>query len=647
MATFGPLFRLDSIFFFTLPNWLTYGIVALLQRFIAGYFTYRLCRDYLRLGELPSVVAGLAYSLSLFWFQSEFIGQAGFPLVLWALEYIHERRSVIKYSLAFLLGLFVLFSSSFFLSIPFLLILVLCWFVLVRRKYSLRFLSIFAVFSLTLLLGQIPTIWALWVNGQLSHRASGQWTGFMGPFASAWLDWVYFSWQSLWFNVGGDPRYPAISGWIIGPWVLCLGVIGLWISKFKERSLIMVMALLLFCAALSPLLTRLVSLFDQYLGPLAGFNFGRFVLFTAFFAAIAGAYGLHLLGAARSSVRDNPPKGMRYSLQVVLCIITVGILISGSLGMKYDHFRSEWLTGSRYSTMYENPELQHLAATADSDPFRVATVAYNLHPAYANAYGLETVDGYVGLYPQRYQDFWGKVIEPLTIEDKSRYDVFHLWGNTIYLFSPSNGDFDCIGEVPFSEYYNLNLLALANAKYIISELPLSNEHLTLLPSYTPDTEGGQVGLLQRIKERLEGRRDIYIYENQLCFPRFFMAGKAEVFDGSSELLEAMADADVDSLRNTVFVEEKFISDTDVEQLGFAQGEITIERYSPDRIDLSVSLDKPGILVISNSYSPYWTCKVNGVDQDIFPAYHTFWGVLLEEGESMIELEYSPPYWTFW
>jgi hypothetical protein len=297
--------------------------------------------------------------------------------------------------------------------------------------------------------------------------------------------------------------------------------------------------------------------------------------------------------------------------------------------------------------MYENPELQHLAATADSDPFRVATLAYGFAPSYANAYGLETVDGYINLYPQRYQDFWGKVIEPLTLEDRVRRISFHRWGNNIYLFSPSNGDFDCIGEVPFSEYYNLNLLSLANTKYIISALPLSNEHLILLPSHAPDTEGEQADLLQKIKDRLEGRRDIYIYENQLCFPRFFMAGNVSVFDDSSLALQAMAEADIDSLRNTVFVEEQFISDTDVKQLGFAQGEITIGQYSPDYIDLSVSLDKPGVLVISNSFSPYWTCKVNGIDQDIFPAYHTFWGVFLEEGESMVELEYCPPYWTFW
>ena len=73
----------------------------------------------------------------------------------------------------------------------------------------------------------------------------------------------------------------------------------------------------------------------------------------------------------------------------------------------------------------------------------------------------------------------------------------------------------------------------------------------------------------------------------------------------------------------------------------------IEQYSPDRIILSVNLDKPGVLVVSNSYNPYWICKVNGVKKDIFPACHTFMGIFLEESENSIELEYCPPYRTFY
>ena len=411
----------------------------------------------------------------------------------------------------------------------------------------------------------------------------------------------------------------------------------------------MVMLLLVFCGIVAYLWRPLCSYFVQYMGFFSGFQFDRFYLLAPFFAVVALAYGLHLLSPSWVLTQDSPHNKSKYRVQTILCIIVIGFLVVNSLGMKYSH-GLQWGGGSSYAVNYENPDLQRIATDIDSAPFRVATIAYGLHPAYANAYGLETVDGYVVLYPQRYQDFWGKVIEPLTSKDEERYHYFHDWGGRIYLFSPSDGAFDNIEEVPFSKYYNLNLLSLANTKYLISELPVSNEYLTLVPSQFPGVERPQGKLslktiMQGIKYNIKGRH-IYIYQNELCFPRFFLSGKAMVFKNSNQLLEAMAEADINSLRNKVFIEEEFVSEIDVEEMGFTHGELTVKQYSPDRIILSVNLNKPGILVVSNSYNPHWICKVNGVEKNIFPVYHTFMGIFLDEGESKVELEYRPPYRPF-
>ena len=116
--------------------------------------------------------------------------------------------------------------------------------------------------------------------------------------------------------------------------------------------------------------------------------------------------------------------------QTILCAIIIIFLIFHSCQIKVDNAK-EWINGDSYAVNYENPGIQYIADNPDSVPFRVATVAYGLHPAYANAYGLETVDGYVCLYPKRYQDFWGKVIEPLTLQDEEIYNYFHYWGSRI------------------------------------------------------------------------------------------------------------------------------------------------------------------------------------------------------------------------
>ena len=74
-----------------------------------------------------------------------------------------------------------------------------------------------------------------------------------------------------------------------------------------------------------------------------------------------------------------------------------------------------------------------------------------------------------------------------------------------------------------------------------------------------------------------------------------------------------------------------------------QGQRAPHHLFEREMQLSAGLDRPSILATSTSYSPYWICKVDGVEKDIFPAYHTFMGVFLEEGQNLVQLEYCPPY----
>jgi len=292
----------------------------------------------------------------------------------------------------------------------------------------------------------------------------------------------------------------------------------------------------------------------------------------------------------------------------------------------------------------QNRQVGLLTADAGTDPFRVATVAHGgLHPAYASAYGLETADGYVVMYPATYHQYWGKVIEPLTSVDRRYYDYFHGWGNRIYLFAPSSGEFAHLEAVPFADYYSLELLALANTRYIISPLPLSHDKLKLIASPPHGSEGANTSL----RDRLRGTRPLYIYENMLCLPRFFVSHGVNVFDTGDDLLQAMAEADIESLRATLFVERRFWAGVDGASLDSTSGEIEVRVSSPDRITLSVETDGRGVLVISSTYSPYWVCTVDGVEKGIIPAYHTFMGVVVEKGTHIVQLEYRPPYRASW
>jgi len=420
---------------------------------------------------------------------------------------------------------------------------------------------------------------------------------------------------------------------------ISLAAIGIYFSKLKDRNFITVLSLLIVCAVIGPLTKPLSPYIDKLFPFLHGFNADRVYLLAPFFWAVVGAYGLHFIPKdiilTKKSERVEGISDKKWKLQSVVGIILICLLICNT----FINYQSQ-----------ELKKLANIENISENSPFRVTTVAYHLHPAYVNAYGLEAADGYVVLYPKTYQDFWGKVIEPLTLQNKEKYHYFHDWGNRVYLFADNN--FNELKEIVFSDYYNLDLLSLANAKYIVSTIPIIDENLTLLSSSSSRNMQTYNELstvekgIRLIKENFKGR-ELYIYKNKNCLPRFFLVNQIKVFENSNQLLEALSEADVKYLKNNLLIEKEFSQNLKNYDMENNSGEVNIKYYSPDKVVLSVDIDGPMILVVSNNYSTYWKCKVDGEETEIFPAYHTFWGVLLEgNGTKEVVFEYCPFYRVF-
>ena len=635
----GPnIFHLNSFLFLVFPGWIAYQILVLLQLFIASYFTYRLCKDILKLEEIPSIYAGIFFPLFFDELICFSLGIAGFPLLLWGVEKIFTREQRTKYLYIIILGALYSLSSSFSGVLVFTLPLALLWFIFVRQKYSFKFLIFFAIFCFSTVIWYIPTILALLKNAPLSHRAF-------------WVRPDSITLNSLLAFFGAVRQHLMINRNGLIP--ISLAVIGIYFSKLKDRNFLINLSLLIVCAVIGPLTKPLSPYIDKMFPFLHGFQADRFYLLAPFFWAIVGAYGLHFIPknltlTKKSLVGEGLPD-KKWKLQNVVGVILIILLILNTFIIKKDN-AFKWLTGGNYFSNYQNQELKNLASMSEDSPFRVATVAYYLHPAYASAYGLESVDGYVVLYPKTYQDFWGKVIEPLTLQNKGKYHYFHDWGSRVYLFADDN--FSELKEIVFSDYYNLDLLSLANTKYIISVIPLVNENLTLL-EYDAPRDGitfNELSTIEKgirlVKENFQGR-ELYIYKNKNCLPRFFLVNQIKVFENSNQLLDALSKVDVKYLKNNLLIEKEFSKNLKNYDLKNSSGEVTVKYYLPDKIILSVDLNGSMILVASNNYSPYWKCKVDGEETEIFPAYHTFWGVLLKgNGTKEVMFEYCPPYRIF-
>ncbi len=350
----------------------------------------------------------------------------------------------------------------------------------------------------------------------------------------------------------------------------------------------------------------------------------------------------------------------KIQLHKVVFVLLVGLCFWHSVELKKDILRR--IPSDNYTVNFENPDLLRLADETEGDIFRVAVVgpsnssAYsasydNFYPGFAQVHGFETTDGYLSLFSKRYEDFWYQVVAPLRLMDSS---IDKRWGNIakwIYLYAPFDGSFDKADTIEFDEYYDLNLLSLANTKFIISRWLLEDKYLKLVndpesikamrDKWKNTSKRGK--LLHIIKGDML-HRPLYIYENTKSLPRTFIVHRAKFFDNDQALLAAMGKASVQDFATTIYLNSEDVSSPDIKNVNTTySSSAEIVEYSPDELVISVESSAPGYLVVTNNYSPYWKCFVDGIEEKIVPAYHTFQAVCLPAGKVVVSFKYRPPY----
>jgi hypothetical protein len=628
-ALAGKAVELDGLPYAILPGWLAYGLFMWLQRFVAGYFTYRLLRDSLRVEAIAAIYAGLAYSLYSQVTQAQMggfavydgLGTPGVPLLIWALARpSHSTRSV-RWLLGAGLGFVLSLTSGYFFA-PFIIAGLVLWMACVEQEKRPE--SWLTVVSLAAgwLVGELPFLWASILSAAAAHRADLT----AAPIGVGLVRQIKLLYSLTRLNVAS----------------LVLGIGGVVISRREDRGLVRVWFVItvIYAVVLSYPLFR--SAMSSRLGFLKGFQFDRLYWVAPFFISTLGGLGLNaILRWAQQRWKANR-RILSGGGLIALC--GIALIVTRSAQIKAREL-DEWNSGSRYSELFERSELEEIGQESQSTgPFRIATIADPgglWHPSYAWAYGLETVDGYVTLYPQRYQDFWGQVIAPLTEKDDTRREYFEGWGNRVYLFSPTDG-FEST-PVRASEFYNLQLLSLANVRYLISPLPVFGDGLVLAssPKRSASEQTGVEIIQPGLSDSQRTSPELFVYRNTRAFPRAFLAHRIRLYADSATLLKDLSEASYDDLMATAFLLQDDVA-LRADLFG-SGGELEITEYAADAIRLTVDSHSTSILIVTNSYSPFWTAWIDEREADPFPVDQAFQGLLVEEGSHQILLAYSPPY----
>lgn len=632
-TTFAP--DLWSVLFRYLPGWLAYQIARLFLSTVAVIGTYLLARKKIGLSREAGLFTALLAGVYLGRIAFYIMPVAFVPLVILAIGHLLEdMRAPRRWALAGLTGFFYSVSSLPQFMIVFAPAFVALWFLCVeglidfRRLFVWRRWAVIGLFFIFVYALRYQELLALLFNAPLSMR--GDWASYDLSVMEAFGQGLKILQGSL-----GSPIpfafYPYAH---LNAPLLCfyLFIAAFIYSGGKDPKARRLMILIASCAALIVLMPAVRTLLYDTVSAIRGFSFNKLAGFAKMAMLLGG-------GFAYQTLQSRPGRSPWATRAMVVLVLSFGLL---ELTISAPR---EWITQGSYKQIFESPVIKKLAETvkAKGQPVRVAS--FQMYDMYVNAYGLESPGGEVDLYPKRYNEFWNKIHEPSIDNDPVRKK--YLSSGYKLQLGLTFSNVDKRPEHLFADSFRLNLLSLANVGYILSRDRLVDLELKLLNGDAPATPWFALSNREKIitsaADNFRGRTHLYVYENTAVLPRYFLARQLRVLDNRAGVLDTLAGQSAGALRETALIAKEDWPGSKTHKTYSARGRVKLEKYTADEIVFATELTGPGLLVVTNSFSPFWTCRVNGKPVPIHPIDATFWGVELPKDAKSVTFKYDPPY----
>jgi hypothetical protein len=130
---------------------------------------------------------------------------------------------------------------------------------------------------------------------------------------------------------------------------------------------------------------------------------------------------------------------------------------------------------------------------------------------------------------------------------------------------------------------------------------------------------------------------VKVYANEKALPLAYFAARSRLVPDRGAALRAIVRADFDP-RRTVILEEP---GPEIGEEGRAEGSVSIERATPDGIDLDAATPAPAWLVLNEAFGPGWRATVDGCPATILRANFLVRTVLVPAGRHRVAFAYAP------
>jgi hypothetical protein len=609
---------LDGLFVL-LPDWLAYGFLMFLQRFVAGFFMYLLFHRQLRVSSLVSQnqINGQFEGFTVY----DSLVMPGVPLILYALGLLVQRKERaftwgVVY--AFLIGLVFANISAFLFSL-FIFPLILIWLLAILPLHRRNSLVIFGAFLVGWFSLEIFSLFATYYFSGYSQRVYRD--SCIGP-----------------GSVFDIPN--ALSLIVFKPsnaLFLLAGFFGLIVERQKEtrNRIAAVLVLVVGYFLLSQYFPGFACGPYNVFGIPRGLNYSRFHIYIPFLIAVFAGLGLQSAVTFIGAVK-------RQQVQY-LAPVLIGFLLLLPIWMDVQIKQATFAArtaGSNFANVFGNPYLEFLAAQINNsdEHYRAAAVydaeaQFPLNTGFLWAYGINTIDGYTRLYTAQFSEFWEMVVSPTTvIFPECRYVLKIRDGNNRVPLStacevPQRLDASQVGH-----WFRLDLLSLANTKYFVSTKEITERSFVEI-----DTSAVEC------PETIPGCTKYYIYENKLAFPFVFSVRDVFIAPDHGKVIGRMRNKELDFLSTTAVVNEEDVLELPLVRLQGPPADLNIEEYSSDYVRISFTSEFAKIVVLNWAYTPDWTVWVDGEQERVFPVDLLLMGVYVPDGQHLIEFRYQPKY----
>lgn len=284
------------------------------------------------------------------------------------------------------------------------------------------------------------------------------------------------------------------------------------------------------------------------------------------------------LGAALSSLRSPRIAPL---LPAALAVLSLGELLA--FGWGYN-------PAVREETIFPAAPAVADLKRRTQEPFRILTTDGYFYPNYGTVYGIADVAGYDAPIYQSCSD--------------------------IYL---AQGGKSVGGQIDSRQHWEPEwpLVDFLNVRYVISPRDLPPDKFRMLYE----------------------NRYFAVYENPMALPRAFLVYQVETVANRKEMLDRMISRPAD-LRTRVLLDEPLPV-----SLGGAGGDssdsVRFLKFGADEVVMAVTTARPGMLVMSDIYTPDWLGMVDGAAAKVYRADYAYRAMAVPAGSHTVTFRYAP------